>query len=464
MSQANHESGHASADPITPRKPAMMWRDRLAIGIIMIGVLAAYALACLPGQIAPLDWAEAYFLDDYQRRVEHGWPFTFLVRDVSPDTLEQLLNDLQDEDIAITDDPFATKSPPWQTKEGWRFAGDRATWNRWAITGNILVAALSLIVIALACRWRVRQRESLFRFTLLDAGLAAVIVSAILAWWRQGVTADQNDLENAKSLGTDAYATRRFVGPEWLARLVGSGGLPFWRTIHISLGVSDGVDRHSRDPIGHRELSAFEHLEYVDFWQPGVSEEFIVEVLQVDAIRRLDLTRLPAMNEALQQTLRETQLPMLVLFVVNRELKAYDSLDQYVSVQSLHLLDLSSQVPEGLIAKAALLPRLERLNVVRHFKERLPGGDIGAPLDLRPLVAAKRLRELKLNYYRINEECVNAIIEMKGLKKLVVSLCVMNKNDRTRLQAARPDLEFIEVNDITENVPVAQSGRDGAAK
>ncbi len=117
--------------------------------------------------------------------------------------------------------------PVWSKSDHWRYWGSstrKITWYRGPLLANAAIGMGIYLVILVVLEWRIRKRGGLFRFRLMDAFVAAVILAIPLATLGNtlaGSARDERLLNELRELGATETGTRSGAfAPIWLNRLM----------------------------------------------------------------------------------------------------------------------------------------------------------------------------------------------------------------------------------------------------
>jgi len=149
------------------------------------GQLAAPALAMADTATIPIPTSGTNFVvgetsDTEWEIFEHGWPWTFLERDVDLGGTNwaprrPLAQQAEDYQVNV--------EAGWHTAGAWTFHGDGLFFSGWALASNLGVVLLILAAAACLSEWRRRRRGRFFQYTLAEMMLAITLTACVLSWW-----------------------------------------------------------------------------------------------------------------------------------------------------------------------------------------------------------------------------------------------------------------------------------------
>ena len=209
-------------DAVEKRRAYRARRLHASTYSVLLLTITVLFLLNVPGQYVPyvgMPLPEEQLFGDHRivrERLEHGWPFSYLVRD----------------DRYFV--PRPSESEPRPTAI-WSFTEDFVSFDGWRLAGDIF-AAICLIGVAglLAEYWR-RQRSAIWQLRVSDLfGITAIVAAAI--WYVQSTLreyqAERSAIQDLGLLVSDYSQYRRdpvsspvsvrsHGGPTWLRSLMG---------------------------------------------------------------------------------------------------------------------------------------------------------------------------------------------------------------------------------------------------
>ena len=526
------DSPSAADRPPKPRHRRLHWLTWLAI----VATTAALGVVVPPGMPSeagpefrppspdlpmPAPWTLV-------QTWEHGWPWTFLTREVpyayspswqnlaiAPPAAGEFDYDPQHdrtlplEAVRLRGEPIA-----WTAPVAWRFAGGESRRWRWGAAAADLTVCIVLVSLAAWAveRWR-RRRGSLVRWRLADLLAAVALAAGVMgwaryhqlhhatnqrvdelfqeicgAWWNAeearrsylfqlaywGPTAATSPDETLPPLERPQWREWEFVGPQWLARLVGSRELlsNCWRLRPIDRRPNRMTYSFAGSATDARELSASSDLSTLRIAAPECLIEDLQPLTRVPTLRRLEL-RIAATEEEVRQFLADNNLEGRVeldpasTFVqpdnvalrrLRRRLKQEGpepgNVDpRYLSLASLDMDDKTLQKfapyllenvrrlrfgPTKLtLDDWAIIGRCRYLEELDTGDATLSGRELAV---LRPLL----LRELSLRQGDLTVEDFKSLAAIKSLVAVTVRDATFTDAEQAELRNALPDadLEF----------------------
>jgi hypothetical protein len=129
-------------------------------------------------------------------------------------------------------------------------------------------------------------------------------------------------------------------------------------------------------------------------------------------------------------------------------LETLDRLDPFTAIARVPLirflfLFLPTDAPEGLLKPIATMPHLEILTL-QVVPSSVSSHPRDSALDLRPLRESTSLRCLVLFLAEVDDQAVDSLIEIRGLRQVRLKNCSIGPERLARLRSARPDLRVVE--------------------
>ena len=380
---------------------------------ILLPAAAALVLVMVPAEYAGMGSTHRFGLPPPYTtwlNYDHGWPWTFLQRQYSPQSLG----------ISVRPGgrPLPERGVPWLEARGWSFAGaatqqrnqfPRGEWHAWALAADIGVAVAGILAMAFFLEWRRRRRRA-WQFSLADLLGAMLIVCGGLGWWMWHVRQHQAEQAFVQFLTLDANAVV-YRGPAWLRRAVGQDNLPQFNRI-ISVELSDD----------HREQL------------PKLAE-------RLPALERLDV-RYPLEDEDFAHVARLRRLSHLTI-----DGKVTDAGLRHIGrMTSLSLLSFNA----SLVTDAGL----EQLRPLRKLEYFYPSfGRMISPDGFHHLASLPRLKFISLWGYELDDRDLEAIAGMANLTGIHVQGSITSKNLDPLTRLAHLDhLRFVDVNLATRDL------------
>lgn len=437
---------------VAPRKQ-MLRRDRLAMWFISLLFLAVYVLVCVPGSPPEVNLRDAVIEMDMHGSVAHGWPWPFWVQSLSFEEMEPFFDEAEadSDEGSVIDFFYGSNRPAWQTAEGWRFSGKNINLEvrPWGIAGDLLVVVAALAIIRFFCVWRVRQRGSLFRYTLRDIVVVMTVAAIALGWWRQAMSMQEQDLATANAWLPESQFCRQYVGPKWLAKLVGERSLPFWRVVAVVQNELSPNRQPDADVNTRRQFDSFKELKILFLGGSPILPDLWLAAIKVESLEALGCYTFPELNDACLAAIDECELDTLSFAGPPKSLVQVEAISRFRTVRRLQFVWAPTS-PEGVLEQIAKMPRLESLHFVVQYNyvpnatsKSLSVEHRAAP-DLSPLGACRTLRRLTLAQAAIDDACIDALSELADVTRVRFLRCKASPSSIERLRALRPDLQIDE--------------------
>ncbi len=342
---------------------------------------------------------------------DHGWPWTFLQRQYSPQSLGIIRS-------APTPPIWPTRGVPWLEARGWSFTGawnqqpnqyPRGQWRSWALVADIGVAIFVVLALTILLEWRRRRRRA-WQFNLADLLGVMLITCVGLGWWMWHLRQHEAEQAFVRFMTVDANGVE-YRGPAWLRRAFGQDNLTQFNRI-ISVQLSDD----------HRELL------------PQLGE-------RVPALEILDVRFTPEEAE-LAQIARLRQLEHLDVSG-----KVTDAgLRQIGRMANLRVLSFDA----SLVTDAGL----EQLKPLRKLEMLYPSyGWKISPDGFRHLASLPRLKFISLWGYELDDRDLEAIAGIANLTGIHLHGSITSKNLEPLTRLAHLDhLRFVGVNVATRDL------------
>jgi hypothetical protein len=357
--------------------------------VVLLLTAALHFVLNVPGQYKPY---VAMPLDDdrligdsrmVHERLEHGWPFTYLIRD----------------NKFFVDRPGEAHIRPTAV---WSFVEDFVSFYPWRLLADIAASVCLLGVVALSAEYWRRQRRAIWQLRVTDLlGLTTVVAAAI---WYGGKTLRDYEAEvNAmRQLGLHVdedgqpisqyvdFSVRSSGGPSWLRAAIGDERFP---------RVFDRLVYAETPEFDLEQLSIFQHLKAVSLAEkPGPRLASIAQLDRLEAIGMSVFTFYwpDAQRYELDQDLARTlpalaQMPRLSFFAAEGD----------------GVGDRSAAVIAG-------FPRLRILNLHRS---------VITDRGLAALVECQTLEELYLGETEISDSALGELAKLPNLQVLDLWRC-----------------------------------------
>jgi hypothetical protein len=380
-----------------PRRP--WYRLHLSTRIVLLFMLAILVLLIVPGELqeslAHLDAASDADTWSYHC-LEHGWPWEYLDRYLSPESMP-------DNYYLGLDDP------PWFHWWNWRVTSDKAWFSPLALLLDVSVAAAIFSIVALVAEWRLRRGIRIWQFTLYEIILFTTVAAGALAWWRTNHVRAQGENDFiAADLGDEPFVRfREYKGPTCLTRLLGIGCLRDLFTVTF-YWVDNTDDRPRKAKLSlSNQLPNIKRMECIQASRADIQE--------ISRLRHLE------------------------------RLGVHDSIlsdDDYTRISAISSLQMLSLKKTPITTKSVLslqsLPRLESLGITES--------DLGDESS-RALAGLENLRHLDLHGTRISNASVSYISNLKRLETLDIKKTNITPRGYLRLRRLLPKCEIVYSDD-----------------
>jgi hypothetical protein len=273
-----------AADSGQDRVRRSWWRLHLSTWAILLPAAGALVLVIVPGEYVGMGSTHRFGLPPPYTtwlKYDHGWPWTFLKRQYS---LESLGISLRPGGT-----PLPSRGVPWLEATGWSLDGaatqkpnqfPRAEWHQWALIADIGVAVAVLLTLTMLLEWR-RRRRRVWQFNLADVLGVMLITCVGLSWWMWHKR--QHEAEQTFAPHVSLFHNGvEYRGPAWLRRAAGQDNLP---QFHRIVGVELSEDQRELLPQFVKRLPALEILD-VRFTP---KEEELAHVAQLRRLNHLSI-------------------------------------------------------------------------------------------------------------------------------------------------------------------------------
>jgi hypothetical protein len=382
-------------------QPTRPWR-RLHGSAYVVLLLAAAVLFLLnvPGQYTVhVDMSEREPFERLRHlgigfeRIEHGWPWSWLVRDETHDHIDPATNERRFTKI-------------------WSFSEDFHSFSGWALFGNILAACLVLAVVTVSFEYWRRQRYHIWQLRVTDLLALTAVVAAGVAYGmhfkrefdrevaaciKVGIPIDETGRRYTVMCGTGIPLHERSRGgPSWLRELWGEEFPPWFDRLVFVQTLENG--EWLRDLRGLEVL----HLSVLN----------LEETIDLDVLSELPRLRAVSIECAFIQP-AETDAEQERM---GRALEAW--IAALNACPRLEWLGIEAYCGDEWMTALCLLPRLRGV-ILRHSLVTDEG--------LRHLVRLPRVEHLDLGRTMISDEGMQHVAKVKRLKSLAI--------DATRITA-----------------------------
>jgi hypothetical protein len=334
--------------------------------VVLLSTALVLFLLNVPGQLVPYVGApleEEQLFGDHRivrERLEHGWPFTYLIRD----------------DRYFVNRPAESEPRPTAI---WSFTEDLVSFEPWRLAGDLLAALGVIALVALLAEYWRRQRHSIWQLHMSDLLAITAIIAGTL-WYLQTTLRDYNAENSAiQNLGLSVWDYSQYRSdPVSSPVSVRSHGGPTWL----------------RSLLGERFPKVFDRLILLDDLSFTTSPD---QIAAFKSLRALTVIRLPQQTPELGFLAQLKQLEAIqIVSAVSRPPQAKE-LDQEMAAALRPLADL---------------PDLWFVDAV---------GDGFGDFTLKLLAAIPRLRVLKLSWSSMTDDGFAALAESQTLEQLHLS-------------------------------------------
>jgi hypothetical protein len=367
----------------------------------------------VPGQYVPYvgtPLEEEQLFGDHRivrERLEHGWPFTYLIRD----------------DRYFVQRPGESQPRPTAI---WSFTEDFVSFDVWQLIVNVVAGLCLIVVMALLAEYWRRQRHSIWQLHTSDLlAITAIIASAI--WYVQSTLrdydAERSAIQNLRLSVWDysqyrsdpvssPVSVRSHGGPTWLRSLLGER---FPKVFDRLILLDDLSFTTSPD-----QITAFKSLRALTvILLPQQTPElgFLAQLKQLEAIQIVSAVSRPPQAKELDEELAAVlqplaELPNLWLVDAVGDSFGDSTLKLLAAVPRLRVLKLSwsSMTDDGFaaFAESQTLEQLHLANLSLH--------DAG----LGHLRRLPRLRQLSLHMCALSDEELTELAQLSGLERLSI--------------------------------------------
>jgi hypothetical protein len=217
--------------------------------------------------------------------IDHGWPFTFLTRNVDANA------GLGGQGI----DEAKLAGVHWRLWDG-----EVEAFSPVLLAADLVAAFACVVLVTAAWEWRRRRRAHVGQLRLGELLIATAAVAGVCGWLaheRRAWRAEQTHLQAlqasqppyAESLGASFAPSRACLAPRWVRLLAGPLGLPEFldRTTMIRIGYdSDQAYEGFADALGH--LQQLEKLRviaiYAQTQRKPIPFEDLGEIAQLEVL------------------------------------------------------------------------------------------------------------------------------------------------------------------------------------
>jgi hypothetical protein len=398
------------------------YRLHASTHVVLLLTAVVLFLLNVPGQYVPhvdMPLPEEQLFGDHRivrERLEHGWPFSYLIRD----------------DRYFVKRPGESEPRPTAI---WSFTEDFVSFDPSRLTGDVLAALSVLAIVALLAEYWRRQRHAIWQLRISDLlGITAVIAGAI---WFVQVTLREHEAERSaiQDLGllvsdyshyrrdpvSSPVSVRSHGGPTWLRSLLGER----FPKVFDRLILLDDMPFATLqgDPERLAVFKSLRALEFVIAPPPMPQLERLPQLKQLEAIRI-------AVHP--QGTLPPPD-------VLDRQLA--ESLSPLATLQKLWFVNASGQyIGDRTISAFAEIPRLRFLS--------LWGGAL-TDEGFAALARCKTLEELRLANIPLRDASLFHLQQLPRLRDLVLFTCSVAEADYDQL-AQLAGLERLTIHDTDD--------------
>jgi hypothetical protein len=400
-----------------PRETRPWYRLHVSTYVVLLLTAAVLFLLNIPGQYVPyvgVALEEEQLFGDHRivrERLEHGWPFSYLVRD----------------DRYFVKRPGESEPRPTAI---WSFTEDFVSFDAWRLLADIVAALCVLAIVTLLVEYWRRQRHSIWQLRVSDLlGITTIIAGAI--WYVQRAQRDY-DAENSaiQNLGLSVWdysqfrgdpvsspvSVRSHGGPTWLRGLLGErfpkmfDRLILLDDMTFAMSLRDGAER----------ISAFKDLRALNVM---IAASPAPQLARVAMLKRLEAIRITVVSDVSRNNLLDQELAAVFsplaelpnLWFVDTAGGGFGdrTLEMLAAIPRLRVLksSWSSMTDDGLAALAQC-QTLEQLHLAN-----IPLQDAG----IAHLQRLPRLRHLSMHMCPLSETGLDKLSQLSGLERLSIN-------------------------------------------
>jgi hypothetical protein len=388
--------------------------------VVLLLTTVVLFLLNVPGQYEPYVGApleeERLFGDQriVRERLEHGWPFCYLIRD----------------DRYFVKRPDESEPRPTAI---WSFTEDFVSFDPWRLTGDVLAALCAVGIVGLLAEYWRRQRHAIWQMRVSDLlGITAIVAGAI--WYVQRT---QRDYEREQSaiqhlrLSVRDYSqfrgdpvsspvsVRSHGGPTWLRSLMGER---FPKMFDRLILLDDVTFAWSLRDEAER-ISAFKDLRALNVM---IAASPAPQLARVAILKGLEAIRLTGVFDVSRNDLLDQELAAV--------------LPPLAELPNLWFVDgAGGGFGDRTLKVLAALPQLRVLKL--SWSSMTDDG-------LAALAQCQTLEELSLANIRISDASLARLQRLPRLRNLSLYLCPISDAGFEQL-AQFPSLERLSINDTT---------------
>jgi hypothetical protein len=363
-----------------------------------------------------------------RERLEHGWPFKYLIRD------DRFFVERQGES-------------EYRSTAIWSFTEDFVSFDSWRLLADIVAAICVLSIVALSAEYWRGQRRAIWQLRVTDLlGLTAIVAAAI---WYGGKTLRDYEAEvNAmRKLGLHVaedgepisqytpYAIRTSVGPSWLRVAIGDERFP---------RVFDRLVFAEPPELDLEQLRVFQQLRGI--WLAELPGPRLASMAQLERLEAVGVsvhtaywleTQPDDLDRELARCLPAfAQMPRLWLFAAEGNGVGDRTAKVIATFPRLRSLDLyNSAVTNAGLAAIAQCQTLEEL----YLSDTAINDDALFELEALP-----RLKVLDLWRCRLTDAAVEHLSKLAALRRLNLDSTDI-KGDNLYQLAKLPHLDFLSL-------------------